>query len=83
MLPTKSGENSGSLPSQQASTITHRGMDSVRETSRQLRIKAEQASEIAVDRIQHNPVKAMLIAAATGAGLMALVHLISRAHDRH
>lgn len=68
---------------QQTSTLTHRGMDSVRETSHQLRVKAEQVSENTVHHIQQNPVKAMLIAAATGAGLMALVHLVSRSHDHH
>jgi ElaB/YqjD/DUF883 family membrane-anchored ribosome-binding protein len=82
MLLTKSDENSGTLPAQRTNTLTHHGTDSLRETSHQLRVKAEQVSENTVHRIQHNPVKAMLIAAATGAGLMALVHLVSRPHDR-
>ena len=80
MLLTKSGKNSGNLLAQQVNTMAHRGMDSVRETSHQLRAKAAHASENTVNRIQHNPVKSMLIAAVTGAGLMALVHLISRRH---
>jgi hypothetical protein len=83
MLPTNSDKNSSGLPAQPKNTITHRGMDNVREASHQLRAKAVHASENTVVRIQHNPLKAMLIAAVTGAGLMALVHLISRPHGRH
>jgi len=67
--------------SDQVSAMTHRGMDSVRETSHQLRVKAEHASENTVNYIKHEPVKAVLIAAATGAALMALVSLISRSRD--
>lgn len=66
----------------QASAMAHRGMDGVRETSHQLRVKAEHASDLGVGYIRDEPVKAMLIAAATGAALMALVNLIARSRDR-
>ena len=55
--------------------------DSVRETSQQLRDKAQHASATTVNYVKHEPVKAILIAAATGAALMALISLLS--HSRH
>ena len=58
-------------------------IDGVRDTSHQLRIKAEHASDHTVRYVQHEPVKAMLMAAATGAALMALVSLISRSRSHH
>jgi ElaB/YqjD/DUF883 family membrane-anchored ribosome-binding protein len=66
---------------QQAAPAAERALDSVRETSHQLRRKAEHACESTVEGIKHDPVKAVLIAAATGAALMALVSLVS--HARH
>ena len=56
-------------------------MGSVRDTSHQLRVKAGHASDDTVYYIRHEPVKAMLIAAAAGAALMALVSLFSRARS--
>lgn len=67
--------------SEQVSSFTRHGVDSVRETSHQLRLKAERASESTVGYIRHEPVKSVLIAAATGAALMALVSLVAR--SRH
>ena len=58
-------------------------MGSVRDTSHQLRVKAEHTSDNTVRYIQHEPVKAILMAAATGAALMALVSLISRSRKHH
>jgi ElaB/YqjD/DUF883 family membrane-anchored ribosome-binding protein len=69
--------------SEQVSAMAHRGMDSVRETSHQLRVKAEHASDTTVGYIRQEPVKAVLIAAATGAALMALVSLVARSRDRN
>ena len=68
--------------SAQASAIAHRGMDTVRNTSHQLRVKADHASDTTVAYIKDEPVKAVLIAAATGAVLMALVSLVTRSRDR-
>ncbi|MGY8904305.1 MAG: hypothetical protein ACKVIH_07130 [Burkholderiales bacterium] len=68
--------------SEQASALAQRGIDAVREGTANLRDKAQHASESTVSYIKHEPVKSMLIAAATGAALMALVSLMSRSRDR-
>jgi ElaB/YqjD/DUF883 family membrane-anchored ribosome-binding protein len=65
----------------QASSLTHHGLDCLRESTHQLRLKAEHAQENTVNYIKHEPVKSVLIAAATGAALMALISLVS--HSRH
>ncbi len=67
--------------SAQAGELAQRGVDAVRDTSQQLRDKAVRASDGTVNYIRDEPVKAMLIAAATGAALMALIGLMSR--NRH
>lgn len=69
--------------SERVNAMAHRGMESVRDTSHQLRLKAEHASDSTVGYIREEPVKAVLIAAATGAALMALVSLVARSrhHD--
>ena len=64
--------------SKQADDLTRRGIDSVRETSAQLRERAAELSDTATGHIRDEPIKAMLIAAATGAALMALITLMSR-----
>ncbi len=64
--------------SEQASALAQRGLDAVRDSSQQLRDKAVRASDTTVQYIKDEPVKAMLIAAATGAALMALVSLMGR-----
>ena len=58
-------------------------LDSVRDGSNQLRVKAAQASDETVNYIKHEPVKSMLMAAATGAALMALVSLFTSRRDRN
>lgn len=68
--------------SEHVGAMAQRGMDSVRETSHQLRAKAEHASETTVKYIKDEPVKSVLIAAATGAALMALISLMSRGRNR-
>lgn len=69
--------------SDQVSSLAHHGVDSVRETSHQLRLKAERASESTVAYIRHEPVKSVLIAAATGAALMALISLVASSRSHH
>lgn len=68
--------------SDQVSALAQRGVDSVRHTSHQLRVKAAHASDNTVNYIKDEPVKSILIAAAVGAALMALISLISRSSDR-
>jgi ElaB/YqjD/DUF883 family membrane-anchored ribosome-binding protein len=67
--------------SEQVSAFAQRGVDSVRETSQNLRDRALRASETTSNYVKDEPVKSLLIAAATGAALMALVGMISRSRD--
>ena len=67
---------------EQASALAQRGVNAVRERSLKLRDSAVQAKDGAVLYIKDEPLKSMLIAAAAGAALMALVGLLSRSRDR-
>jgi ElaB/YqjD/DUF883 family membrane-anchored ribosome-binding protein len=64
--------------SSQAETAVRRSAEAVRDTTAQVREKAMKASDATVGYIKDEPVKSMLIAAATGAALMALVSLMGR-----
>lgn len=66
----------------EAESMARRGLDSARDTSRQLRERAAHASDTTVKYIQDEPVKAMLIAAATGAALVTVISLLSRSRSR-
>ncbi len=61
-----------------AENLARRGIDSARDGSQQLRDRAARATDSTVNYIKDEPVKAMLIAAATGAALMALMALLNR-----
>ncbi len=65
----------------QAEAAARRGMEAVRDTSQQLRERAQQASDMTVSYVKDEPIKAMLIAAATGALLMGLISMMSRSRD--
>jgi len=67
--------------SSQAEAAARRGMDAVRDTSQQLRERAVQASDMTVAYVKDEPVKAMLIAAATGALLMGIISMMGRSRD--
>ena len=67
----------------QASAMAQRGVNAVRDSSQQLREKAQRASDSTVMYIKDEPLKAMLIAAATGAALMALVGMLNRSRNHH
>lgn len=67
--------------SEQAGAMAQRGVDAVRDSSEQLRERALRASDTTVSYIKDEPVKSMLIAAATGAALMAMLSLMTR--SRH
>jgi len=62
--------------------MAQQGVDSVRDTAQQMRERALHATDSTVSYIKEEPVKAMLIAAATGAGLMALLSLLTRSSNR-
>lgn len=65
-----------------AETLARRGIDSARDTSRDLRERAARASDSTVNYIKDEPVKSMLIAAAAGAVLVTLVNVLSRSRHR-
>ena len=56
--------------------------DSVVQTTHHLRDSAQQATNKTTHYIREEPIKSVLIAAATGAVLMALVGLVSRSPGR-
>lgn len=66
---------------EKTSAFVHQSLDTVRQTSRQLRDGANYASDKTVAYIREEPVKAMLIAAASGAAVMALARVISRSNE--
>lgn len=68
---------------EQATAFAQKSVDAMRQTSQQLRDKAMQASDTTASYIRNDPIKSVLIAAATGAALMALVSLVTRSrhHD--
>jgi hypothetical protein len=61
-----------------AGALARRGIDAVRDSSQQLRDVAWRVSDDTARRVRNDPVKSMLIAAAAGAALMALVGLLTR-----
>lgn len=66
---------------EQAETLVRRGSDALRESSHQVREKAALASDRTIAYIKEEPVKSVLIAAAVGAAMLALVNMVSR--SRH
>jgi ElaB/YqjD/DUF883 family membrane-anchored ribosome-binding protein len=65
---------------EQASALAQRGVDAVRDRSLQVREQALRASDSTLNYIKDEPVKAVLIAAAAGAALMALIGLLRKAN---
>ncbi len=65
----------------EAEQLARRGIDAVRDSSAQLRDQAVRVQDKTVGYIKEEPVKAMLIAAAAGAALMALVALLGRSSN--
>jgi len=61
-----------------AQALKQRGMEAVRESSEQVRQRALQATDTTAAYVKDEPFKSILIAAAIGAGLMALVGLMGR-----
>lgn len=67
---------------EQASALAHQGIDSLNATSRQLRERAQHASDDTVSYIKEKPVTSVLIAAAGGAALMAIAAMLTRPRYR-
>jgi ElaB/YqjD/DUF883 family membrane-anchored ribosome-binding protein len=93
MFANKSLEKVGTLADQAVHSAEHaiqttqrvanEALDSLADSSRQLRDKARHASHSTVNYVRDEPVKSLLIAAATGAALMALVTLVNQSRQRH
>jgi len=64
-----------------AEELARRSADALRDRSQAVKESAYRASDATVGYIKDEPVKAILIAAATGAALMALVSLLTRDRD--
>jgi len=92
MITNKPAKNSHNLAdmagplmesaNEQVTEMAQRVVEAVRESSEQLQDKAAAASDSTVKYIRDEPVKSLLIAAATGAVLMALANLMWRARTR-
>jgi ElaB/YqjD/DUF883 family membrane-anchored ribosome-binding protein len=65
----------------QVGALARRSMDAMRESSQQWRDSARRASDHTARLVRTEPVKAMLIAAAAGAALMALVGMLTRSRS--
>ena len=65
------------------SALAHDGVDAAQETAQQLGNSARRASRQTVGYIRAEPVKAVLLAAAAGAALIAVMALLTGAGTRH
>ncbi len=65
----------------QASSMAHRTVDAVRDQSLRLRDQAMRAGSETTHYIRAEPVKSVLMAAAAGAAVMALVNLLNRSRS--
>jgi ElaB/YqjD/DUF883 family membrane-anchored ribosome-binding protein len=75
-------DQAGAQASQMATNYAKRGADALRDGSHQLQERAQHAADTTTSYIKGEPVKAMLVAAATGAALMGLIGLMSRWNHR-
>jgi len=62
-------------------SLSDRGAEAIRGTTHAVRERARHASDATLGYIRHEPLKALLIAAATGAVVMALISLMR--NSRH
>jgi ElaB/YqjD/DUF883 family membrane-anchored ribosome-binding protein len=68
----------------EADDALQQGIKALRKSSEQLRHQAGHANQVALDYIRREPVKSVLMAAATGAVLVGVLSLFNRAsHSRH
>ena len=65
----------------QAETLARRGVEVVRDSSQQLREQATEMTDRTTRYVKDEPLKAVLIAAASGAALMAVLTVIARSGD--
>lgn len=65
----------------QVGSLADQGTDAIRATAHAMRERAQHASDATLDYIRNEPLKAVLIAAAAGAVLMAFISLMRQ--SRH
>ncbi len=65
----------------QAETLARRGMDAVRDSSQQLREQATEMTDRTTRYVKDEPLKAVLMAAAAGAVLMAVLTVVARSGE--
>ncbi|MBE2242649.1 MAG: hypothetical protein IAE86_07830 [Burkholderiaceae bacterium] len=63
-----------------ADSLGHQTLDLMRNGARQLSHQARHARDATIVHVRHEPVKSMLMAAAVGAGLMAVAAYLTRRH---
>lgn len=68
---------------EQAHELAQRVMDAVRDSSQQLHDSTKRVSDSTAKYVKNEPVKSLLIAAAAGAALMAVVNLLSHSRSHH
>ena len=66
----------------QVSSLAHNGIEHVLDTSRQMRDQAVIASRRSAKYVKDEPVKSVLIAAAIGVAVFALISLFDRSNGR-
>lgn len=66
----------------QAETLARRGLDAVRDGAHQVRERATGYGDMTVRYVRDEPVKSVLMAAAAGAAVVALVSLINSRRNR-
>ena len=69
--------------SNRAADLTRRGAEAVRRATQQLREGADHASARTVGYIKDEPIKALLIAAAAGVAIGAILSLVTQARRRY
>lgn len=76
------GPDAFSRAAAQVEQLTRNGLDRARDVSQRVKDQALRASDSTVGYIKDEPMKAVLIAAATGAALALLVRALGSNHRR-
>jgi ElaB/YqjD/DUF883 family membrane-anchored ribosome-binding protein len=67
----------------QAEELTRRGVERAREVATQARHRATEMRDVTAERVQADPMKALLIAAAAGAATALVVQWLSHSSRNH
>ena len=77
----KQGQDFAGQTAQQAQDLGTRGMAAARDTAQQVLDAASDVADTMIGYTRKNPTKALLIAAASGAVLLALLKVLSPSRD--